>query len=466
MDHAAKRLLTAGLEDGLIACTDADSCPDRRWLECQLAHVRAGALAIAGLVELDLEDSSALPPNVVRRRERDASERLARIRATDPGAGHHHFAGASMAVTAGVYRQVGGLEPVDGLEDARFAARLTEHGVSIVRATDVRVRTSARSVGRARRGLSVDLAVSTWLERRRYVAAAYEPEALRKLKRSMSIAVVIPTKECAETLAGVLGQTVGPVRDAGLVDHVLVVDAASADGSAALAMAWGADAVLQDDVLSEYGPALGKGDAMWRGVSLTQADIICFLDGDTINPHPDHLRGLIGPLLTDPSLQLVKGSFERPLRVGGVDLPNEGGRVTELMARPLLNLHQPLLAGFAQPLAGEFAGRRDLFESVPFPVGYGVEIAILIDALNRDGLDSLAESYLGTRQNQHQPLRALGEMAYAVLAAVENRLDGRTAIVGGHYLRPWQHGSTAHVPVVERPPLRTVTASARVRPSA
>ncbi len=469
MDHAAKRLLALGLEDGLIACTDADSRPDRRWLECQLAHVRAGALAIAGFIELDPEDSSRLPTNVVRRRERDASERLARIRKTDPCAGHHHFAGASMAVTAGLYQRVGGLEPVAGLEDARFAARLIDHGVSILRATDVRVRTSARSVGRAARGLSVDLAVSSWLDRRRYVAAAYQPATLRKLKATTSIAVVIPTKECAETLASVLSQTVGPVRDAGLVDEVLVIDADSADGSATLAQASGADVVQEDDVLPQYGPALGKGDAMWRGVSLTQADIICFLDGDTINPHPDHLQGLIGPLLADRSLQLVKGSFERPLRVGGVDLPNEGGRVTELMARPLLNLHQPLLAGFAQPLAGEFAGRRPLFESVPFPVGYGVEIAILIDALNRHGLDSLAESYLGTRQNQHQPLRALGEMAYAVLAAVENRLDGRTTIVGGDYLRPWQHGSTGHVPVAERPPLTSAmsrAASAPARPSA
>ena len=127
--------------------------------------------------------------------------------------------------------------------------------------------------------------------------------------------------------------------------------------------------------------------------------------------------------------------------------------MTELMARPLLNLHVPRLAGFAQPLAGEFAGRRALFEQLPFPVGYGVEIAVLIDALHLHGLDALAETRLGLRRNRHQPLRALGEMAYAVLAAVERRAGGRSP-AGGHYLRPWQDGTIAHVPVQERPPLR------------
>jgi glucosyl-3-phosphoglycerate synthase len=193
----------------------------------------------------------------------------------------------------------------------------------------------------------------------------------------------------------------------------------------------------QDDVLAEYGPALGKGDAMWRALSVCAADIVCFLDGDTANPDPRHLQGLVGPLLTDPSLQLVKGAFDRPLLAGGVALPNEGGRVTELMARPLLNLHEPRLAGFAQPLAGEFAGRRGLLESIPFPVGYGVEIAVLIDALRRHGLGALAECHLGERQNRHQPLRSLGEMAYAVLAAVEKRIGAGRSAVASHYLRPW-----------------------------
>jgi glucosyl-3-phosphoglycerate synthase len=457
MNYAAARLLSRGLEDGLIACTDADSCPDPDWLRFQLAHVRGGAEAIAGLVELDREESAQLPAGVLRRRERDAARRLGRVRESDPTAAHHHFAGASMAVTAAVYQDVGGLEPIPGLEDAAFATRLTDHGISILRATDVRVRTSARAIGRTPRGLSVDLAVSTWSERRRYSAAAFPPERLSQCKGATSVAVVIPTKECAATLPGVLSTAVGPLVAVGVVDEVLVVDADSADGSAEIARAAGATVIQEDEVLSEYGPAQGKGDAMWRAVSVTSADVVCFLDGDTSNPQLGHLQGLIGPLLVDHSLELVKGTFERPLRVGGVDLLNEGGRVTELMARPLLNLHEPLLAGFAQPLAGEFAGRRPLFESIPFPVGYGVEIAVLIDALRLHGLAALAECDLGTRQNCHQPLRALGEMAYAVLAAVESRIPDRSSVIGGHYLRPWQDHTTVQIAIAERPPLITLS---------
>jgi glucosyl-3-phosphoglycerate synthase len=461
MDLAAERLLARGLEHGLIATTDADSRPATDWLDRQLAHVRRGARAIAGLIELDPDDVRTLAPEVLHRRERDAAQRLQRVRETDPSAAHHHFAGASIGVTAGVYRAVGGLEPVVALEDAVFAERLAGHGIAIVRADDVRVRTSARAIGRASRGLSVDLAVSTWAARRRYTADAFPPEMLRREKGSTTVGVVIPTKECADTLGGVLAGTVKPLRDAGVVDDVLVVDAASADGTARIGHEAGARVIDQDEVLADYGPALGKGDAMWRALHATSTDIVCFLDGDTGNPHPHHLQGLIGPLLADQTLQLVKGAFERPLLAGGVTLPDEGGRVTELMARPLLNLHEPRLAGFAQPLAGEFAARRDLLESIPFPVGYGVEIAVLIDALRLHGLDSLAESHLGRRQNRHQPLRALGEMAYAVLAAVERRIGQRASAIGGHYLRPWDDFVVAQIAVAERPALMTLAADAR-----
>jgi hypothetical protein len=123
------------------------------------------------------------------------------------------------------------------------------------------------------------------------------------------------------------------------------------------------------------------------------------------------------------------------------------------MARPLLNLHFPLLAGFSQPLAGEFAARRELLESLAFPVGYGVEIAVLIDALHAAGLDALAEADLGQRQNRHQSLRALSEMAFAVLAAAERRVEPERSVTGGHFLRPWEDGRVVRVPIVERPPV-------------
>jgi glucosyl-3-phosphoglycerate synthase len=466
MDAACARLLTLGRPQSLIACTDADSRPAPDWLERQLAHVSAGARAIAGLIELDDDEAGELPQAVLGRRERDAVARLWRVRRGDPDAGHHHFAGASIGVTAATYRDVGGIEPLTALEDAGFAARLTQHGVSILRAADVKVLTSARSDGRVARGLSVDLAVSTWSERRRYRAADFTPDGLREAKGDQSVTVIVPTKECAGTIEAVIRAAVGPSAERPLIDELVVVDAASQDRTADIAAAAGARVVQQDEILREHGAALGKGDAMWRALQVSGGEIVCFLDGDTVDPSPSHLRGLLGPLLIEPSLVLVKGAFERPLQAGGVTMPNEGGRVTELMARPLINLHEPLLAAFSQPLAGEFAARRELLEAIPFPVGYGVEIAVLIDALRRCGLQALAECHLGTRQNRHQPLRALGEMAYAVLAAMENRLPPRPITAAGHYLRPWEDGAVVSIPVHERPPIRARQSIPRERVSA
>jgi glucosyl-3-phosphoglycerate synthase len=452
MDAAAALLEAGGRVDGLIACTDADSRPRPDWLERQLAHIRDGAEAIAGLIELEPPDAQELPAGVRERRSVDAAERLRAVHEHDQAAEHHHSGGASLGITARAYRRVGGIEPLAALEDAAFAQRLAEHGVHLRRASDVRVLTSGRLGGRAARGLAVDLAVSTWLERRRYTAEAFPLDGLAAGRRTATITVIIPTRECAETIGGVLERTVGPARDAGLVQDVVVIDAGSRDGTAERAASGGARVLQQDALLAEHGPAQGKGDAMWRALSATGGDIVCFLDGDTLDPDPRHLHGLIGPLLLDPDLVMVKAAFRRPFRSGEVELADEGGRVTELMARPLLNLHHPRLAGFAQPLAGEFAARRTLLESLPFPVGYGVEIATLIDALDRCGLDALAETAVGERRNRHQPLRALGTMAYAVLVAVERRLEPRSP-VGGRLLQPWRDGLSAPVPVEERPPL-------------
>jgi glucosyl-3-phosphoglycerate synthase len=462
MDTAASRLEALRVVRGLIATTDADSSPAPDWLARQLAHVARGADVVAGLIELDGEEACQLPAAVLDRRELDAVRRMACVARADPAAGHHHFAGASIGVTVEVYRRVGGLEPTPSLEDEAFATRLEGYNVPILRAPDVRVRTAARTAGRARRGLSVDLAVSSWRERRRFTEAGVDFDRLAASAGTATVTVLIPTRECAGTVGRILETTVEPVRAAGLVDDVVVVDADSADGTAAVARAAGARVLQQDDLLRDFGPALGKGDAMWRALEATGGEIVCFLDGDTADPDPRHLLGLIAPLWGDPGLQLVKGAFARPFDTGAQILADEGGRVTELMARPLLNLHFPLLAGFAQPLAGEFAGRRELLERLAFPVGYGVEIAILIDALRECGLDALAESHLGTRQNRHQSLRALSEMAFAVLVAAERRIDGARSSTGGEYVLPWRDGATARIPVLERPPVGSLPARTAV----
>ena len=453
MDHAADRLLATGRPDGLIATTDADSAPAPDWLERQLAHLAAGAQVIAGMIELTTLDQARLPAGVRRRRSDNAARRLTAVRTTDPDAEHHHFAGASIGITATTYRRVGGIEPLTALEDAAFARRLHAAGVPVLRAADVRVRTSARQHGRASQGLSVDLAVSDWLEHNRFQAGAFDIDTLAAHKRDQRITVIVSTKACAATITGVVTETALPLRRAGLVDELVVIDAGSDDGTASLAAAAGAEVLQQDELVAQLGPAQGKGDAMWRALQATTGDLVCFLDGDTADPTPLHLIGLLGPLLTRPEIHLVKGTFEWPMRDHGRQLPHEGGRVTELMVRPLVNLHEPLLAGFSQPLAGEFAGRRELLETIPFPVGHGVAIAILIDALRRNGLRALAETDLGPRQNRHRPLRALGEMAYAVLAAVERRCRADATAMPGGYLRPWDDGAIAFVATDERPPL-------------
>jgi glucosyl-3-phosphoglycerate synthase len=453
MDAAAARLEALGLHTGLIATTDADTLPAPDWLERQLDHIAAGAQVIAGLIQLGENDATRLSDKVRQDRREDAERRMQAVLAEYPGADHHHFAGASLGITAATYVAVGGLEATPSLEDEVFAQRLAEHGVPILRPSDVTVVTDARTSGRAQRGLSVDLAVSAWRERRRYRSQEFDGEELQRPAASTGVTVIIPTRECASTIDSVLSATVAPVQARGLIDRVIVIDANSSDRTAEIAAAAGAEVIQQDAVLADFGPAQGKGDAMWRALALTDGDIVCFLDGDTEDPVPAHLLGLLGPLLTDPDCQFVKGSFERPLRSGEVLMPHEGGRVTELTARPLLNLHFPLLAGFSQPLAGEFAARRAVLEQLSFPVGYGVEIALLIDALRLCGLDALAECHLGTRQNRHQSLRALSEMSFAVLAAVERRLEGSRSTTAGQYLRPWEDGAYVRVPVAERPPL-------------
>jgi glucosyl-3-phosphoglycerate synthase len=307
--------------------------------------------------------------------------------------------------------------------------------------------------------------VASWLARRSYRAADFPLERLLAAKRASrtSVGVVLPAREVADTIGPILA-ALAPLCDAGLLDELLVIDAASRDGTAAVARAGGARVVQESEVLPEHGPARGKGDAMWRSLAATSGDVVLFLDADTENFDARFALGLLGPLLTDEQVAFVKGAFRRPLRVGDQLVPDGGGRVTELTARPLLNLHVPQLAGFAQPLAGEVAARRALLEQLPFPVGYGVEVAMLIDALRHAGLDALAQVDLGSRQNRHQPLRALGAMAYAVAVAVERRAGAAGSAGGpapGLLARP--HGGRlerVEIAVEERPPLRSLRRAA------
>ncbi len=424
MDLACERLFAVGLADGLIASTDADTRVAANWLAAQLELAGAGAEAIGGLIALDPEEAALLPRGVLAEREARAAQRLAAVNASGrmPPAEHHHFSGASLALTARAYRRCGGAPVEAALEDEALARTLERHGIAIVRSAAVRVETSARARGRAPRGLAHDLGLGAWRRRRSYTAAQFPLERLLA-RKDATVALILPTREVAETI-GAIAVEAARLRDAGLLDELLVVDAASRDGTAEIAASAGLTVLQQDELATEHGPARGKGDGMWRALRAVNSDIVAFADTDSASFCERFITGLVGPLLCESGVWLVKGSFERPFRSGAEVLDGGGGRVTELLARPLLNLQAPELAVFDQPLAGEIAARRTLLDELRFPVGYGVEIAMLIDAWRTVGLDGLAQVDLGRRQNRHQPLRELSAMSYEVLVAAQRRLLG------------------------------------------
>lgn len=237
------------------------------------------------------------------------------------------------------------------------------------------------------------------------------------------------------------------LREAGVVDQVVVLDDDSRDGTGAIAASLGAEVVRPAGLLSQWGVVLGKGDAMWRALSVLRGDLVCFVDADSEDFGAHFAVGLLGALVCVPRVQFVKGFYRRPFKSAPAQVaPTGGGRVTELLARPLLAAFYPELAGLRQPLAGEFAARRDLLEQMAFCTGYGVEIGLLLDVYAQAGVDVIAQVDLDVRQNRHQPLDDLAPMADAVLGAVTSRLrrEGRLSAAGAA-------GAEPEPP--ERPPL-------------
>lgn len=418
MDAACLQLESTGRTDVLLATTDADTVVAPDWIARQLDAIDGGAEAIGGDILLDEREAGLLPARVIHRRESELAGRTRVANRAGP-AEHAHFAGASLGLTPRAYRAAGGMGELASLEDRDLEERLVSAGVRIHRPGPVRVTTSARTSGRADRGLALDLAVSSWTASRTFDGSSYTAEQLVAAKTS-SIGVVLPAREVASTIGRIL-ERLSPLRDLGLIDELLVVDANSTDGTAEICRELGVRTCEESSLSPEFGPCLGKGDAMWRGARAVESDLLVFMDTDTADFEASFLTGLVGPLILEPGLRLVKGTFERPLEANGSFLEGEGGRVTELVARPLLNLDFPALAGFAQPLAGEIAIERHLFLQLPVPVGYGVEIAMLIDCLRLAGLDALAQSDLGVRQNRHQSLRSLSAMATEVMVAAKRR---------------------------------------------
>jgi glucosyl-3-phosphoglycerate synthase len=238
--------------------------------------------------------------------------------------------------------------------------------------------------------------------------------ALTASKGERTTSVCLP----ARNEAGTVGEIVTRIAAHPLVDEVLVVDDHSDDGTGDAAAAAGATVVRAVDLLVEHGTGPGKGQALWKAVAASTGDVVAFCDADLRDFQPHFITGLLGPFLLDPELGFLKAYYQRP---GSDGSPRGGGRVTELVARPLLHLLFPDLADMVQPLAGEFAARRDVFEALPFVEGYGVDIGLVIDAWRHCGLDALAQVDLGTRKHRNRPLDDLGPMATVVLITMLRR---------------------------------------------
>ena len=309
--------------------------------------------------------------------------------------------------------------------------------------------------------------VRRWLAANTSTGRQWSAERLVAGKGATRISVVLPAHNEAETVGDIVAALRRElVERVPLIDEVLVVDSGSDDDTAAVARRAGAVVVRQDALLPRWGNQPGKGEALWKSLLVTRGDIVAFIDADLKDFDPAFAVGLVGPLLANRDTQFVKAFYDRPLAHGDTILPAGGGRVTELLARPLLNLHWPELAGFVQPLAGEYAARRQLLERLPFVSGYGVEIGMLIDVLHAAGLSAMAQVDLGHRQHRNSDDAALGRMAAQVYLALVSRMERHDRLVQLHRvstsLTQFERDGAAFVPldhdvgITERPPMITV----------
>ncbi|SFB51759.1 glucosyl-3-phosphoglycerate synthase [Amycolatopsis marina] len=302
---------------------------------------------------------------------------------------------------------------------------------------------------------------SEWFARRTWQSPQWSLDELVRAKAGRTVSVVLPALNEEATVGDVV-RSVRPLLGS-LVDELVVVDSGSTDDTIAEAGRAGARVVRRADVLPEWEPVPGKGEVLWRSLAATSGDLVVFLDSDLVDPDPAFVPTLLGPLLVEQGVHLVKGFYRRPLRLESDELGTGGGRVTELVARPALAALRPALAGLVQPLGGEYAATRELLESVPFASGYGVEIGLLLDTEATVGLDALAQVNLGVRKHRNRSLLQLGVMASQILGTALTRCGAESAGAGeltqfvqvaGEWLP-----DTTPVTVADRPPMRDVLAA-------
>ncbi len=301
------------------------------------------------------------------------------------------------------------------------------------------------------------IAEHPWLADNSWSRPMWTIAELEAAKAGRTISVVLPALNEEETVASVV-ETITPLLG-GLVDELIVLDSGSTDDTEIRALAAGARVISREVALPEVAPQPGKGEVLWRSLAAATGDIIVFVDSDLIDPDPMFVPKLVGPLLTAEGVHLVKGFYRRPLKVSGSEDANGGGRVTELVARPLLAALRPELTCLLQPLGGEYAGTRELLTSVPFAPGYGVEIGLLVDTYDRLGLDAIAQVNLGVREHRNRPLTELAAMSRQVIATLFSRCGVPDSGVGltqffadGDDFTP----RTSEVSLVDRPPMNSL----------
>ena len=290
--------------------------------------------------------------------------------------------------------------------------------------------------------------------------------AERKKALGATVSVVIPARDEERTVAGVVAAIAKLAAGTGLVDELVVMDSDSTDQTSEMAAKAGATVHRTRDVAPHLGSFPGKGEALWKSLLVTKGDLLVFVDADLTHWGPHFVTGLLGPLLEDQQVLLVKGFYERLYKESDGSVTADGGRVTELVARPLLSLWWPELTGVVQPLAGEWAARRELMESLPIPVGYGIELAVLIDTAAEHGLDAVAQVDLGRRGHKHQASHDLAVMAAELLLVADRRrepaatlaVNPRKSVELRQFIRAdgEMRQRSRSVPVDERPPANSV----------
>jgi glucosyl-3-phosphoglycerate synthase len=325
--------------------------------------------------------------------------------------------------------------------------------------------TVSELVGRVTTGAAAALPGDARLSDRSWTRPHWTVDELEAAKAGRTISVVLPALDEEDTIESVI-DTISPMVG-GLVDELIVLDSGSTDDTEIRAIAAGARVVSREEALPGITPRPGKGEVLWRSLAATSGDIVVFIDSDLIDPHPMFVPWLVGPLLTCDDVHLVKSFYRRPLNMSdasGSEGATGGGRVTELLARPLIAALRPELGCVLQPLGGEYAATRELLMSVPFAPGYGVEIGLLIDTYDRLGLDAIAQVNLGVRAHRNRPLAELGPMSRQVVATLLSRCGIPDSGIGlTQFFVDGPDGSgftprTSTVSLADRPPMNAMLA--------